>query len=228
VRTGKALRDGPLGLAAGRTRYLVEADVLHLIGGRHGIPSRVTYLADVPNDASGKPAKLRKKTQHIVFAAPVPSRPQELRLVASDAQLAYSNERAERVRAILQEAMRPGAAPRIAGIGRAFHVQGSIPGESETQIFLLAEDGRPVSLSVLRRPGETPSWSFALTEIVHEASQAPSSDSLLWYRLACGLPQILPHQSFADVSPAEVSSIKADYRVVREGLGPCSRSRRAG
>lgn len=228
VRTATALRVSSIGLQAGRTRYLVEAEVLRLIGGRQGIPSRVAYLADVPNDGSGKPVKLRKKTQHILFAAPVPGKAQELRLVAPDAQLAYSTDRAERVRAILQEVMQPNAAPRIAGIGRAFHVPGSIPGESETQIFLQAEDGRPVSLSVLRRPGETPSWSFASTEIVDEASQAPASNSLQWYRLACGLPQGLPRQSFTDAGPAEVIAIKADYRLVREGLGPCPRSRRAG
>lgn len=228
VRTAKALPVGAVGLQAGRTRYHVEAEVLRLIGGRQAIPSRVAYLADVPNDAAGKPGKLRKKTQHILFAAPVPGKSQELRLVAPDAQLAYSTDRADRVRAILHAAMQPNAPPRITGIGRAFHVPGAIPGESETRIFLQAEDGRPMSLSVLRRPGQTPSWSFASTEIVDEAAPAPASNSLQWYRLACGLPQALPRQSFADAAPAEVSGIKADYGLVRAGLGPCSRSRRVG
>ncbi len=228
VRTAIRLKDGAAGLSARQTRYLVQANVLRLIGGLHGIPSRVAYLADLPNDDAGRPAKLRKKTQHILFAAPVPGKPYELRLAAPDGQVAYSHARAERIRGILQEAMRADAPPKITAIGRAFHVPGSIAGESETRIFLQAEDGRPVSLSVLRRPGQAPLWSFASTEIVDEASQAPASDSLPWYRLACSLPQTLPQQSFAEVGAADATAIRADYRMVREGLGPCSRSRRAG
>ncbi len=66
------------------------------------------------------------------------------------------------------------APPRITGIGRAFHVPGSLPGESETQIFLQTADDRPISLTVLRRPGEQPRWSVALTEIVDEAAAPPA------------------------------------------------------
>ena len=69
---------------------------------------------------------------------------------------------AERLRAIVREARAADAPPRITGIGRAFHVPGSLPGESETQIFLQTADSRPISLSVLRRPGEQPRWSVAL------------------------------------------------------------------
>ena len=62
------------------------------------------------------------------------------------------------------------AAPRLVGIGKAFHSPGSLPGESETQLFLLATDNRPVSISVLRRPGQAPRWAVALGEIVDEAA----------------------------------------------------------
>ena len=94
----------------------------------------------------------------------------ELRLAARDAQLPFSPEAAARLRAILREASAPGAPPRITGIGRAFHVPGSLPGESETQIFLQTADNRPISLNVLRRPGEQPRWSVALGEMVDEAA----------------------------------------------------------
>src|SRR3546814_13668580 len=74
---------------------------------------------------------------------------------------------------------------KITEVGDAFHVPGTIPGESETQIFLRTSDQRPVSLSVLRRPGEAPKWSVSLDEMVDESSAPAGRDTLLWYRLAC-------------------------------------------
>jgi hypothetical protein len=217
--------EGP-GLAAGRTRFYVQADVISLIRGPGQMPARVSYLADLPNEPDGKPTRLRKKDERLIFAQVVPGRPGELRLVAPDAQIAALPADAARLRAILREATAPGAAPRITGIGKAFHVPGSLPGESETQVFLLTAENRPVSLNIVRRPGEAPRWSVALTEIVDESAAAPSRDSLLWYRLACGLPRALPPLSLADVSAAEAAAIRSDYRLVLDQLGTCARTRR--
>ena len=90
-------------------------------------------------------------------------------------------------------------------------------------------NGRPVSLSILRRPGETPRWSLALSEIVDEAAAAPRHDSLLWYRLACGLPRAVPQQSFPEDSGEEDrAAIRADYRLVLDSLGACGRTRGRG
>jgi hypothetical protein len=189
------------------------------------MPARVSYLVDLPNGADGKPTKLRNKDERLVFAAIVPGRPGELRLVAPDAQIAAASSDAERLRVILREAAGARAAPRISGIGKAFHVPGSLPGESETQIFLLTADGRPVSLNIVRRPGQAPRWSVALTEIVDESAAAPVRDSLLWYRLACGLPRSLPPQSLSDAGQLEAAAIRTDYRFVLDQLGVCERTR---
>lgn len=216
------------GVRPGHTRFYVEADVLSLLKGAQGITTRVRYVADLANDAKGKAPKLRKGSQFILLAAPVAGRPGELRLAAPDAQLAWSAARAETLRSILREASGSTPPPQIIGIGRAFHVPGSLPGESETQIFLQSIGGRPVSLNVLRRPGQTPLWSVALTEIVDDAAQPPAPDTLLWYRLACTLPASLPQQSLAESEPAAARAIRADYRLVLEGMGPCRRSRTRG
>ena len=157
-------------LAPGFRRFLVRADVVALIRGDDGLPAEVSYLVDLPNDSRGHAARLRRRDEVLVLARPVPGRPAELRLVAPDAQLPYTPAVAERLRAILRDASAPAPPPRITGIGRAFHVPGSLPGESETQIFLQTADGRPISLSILRRPGEQPRWSVALSEIVDEAA----------------------------------------------------------
>jgi hypothetical protein len=209
---------------AGKSRFYVEAEVVSLIRGTQGVPAQITYLADVPNVANGKPPKLAKKGEYLVLAQPVPGRPGELRLVAPDAQLPFTAERADRLRAILREAAAADAAPRITAIGKAFHVPGSIPGESETQIFLQTADGQPVSLSVLRRPGETPRWAVALSEMVDDAAAPPQPNSLLWYRLACALPATLPPASFADAE-GSAPAIQADYKLVVDQLGRCERSR---
>lgn len=231
VRVAKALvlkGAQSAGVQPGSSRFYVEADLVSLLRGAQGMPTRIRYVVDLPNDAKGRPLKLRKGSQFILLAEPVAGRPGELRLVAPDAQLGWSAARADILRAILREASGAAPAPRITGIGRAFHAPGSLPGESETQIFLQTAGGRPVSLNVLRRPGETALWSVALSEIVDDAAQPPAPDTLLWYRLACTLPPSLPQQSLADNDADAARAIRADYRLVLDRLGPCRRSRRRG
>lgn len=227
VRDADALdaREAP-NVPPGHRRFLVEADVVALIRGAGGLPARVSYLVDVANDSRGRPARLRDRDEMLVLASRVSNRPAELRLVAPDAQLPYTAQTAERVRAILRESAAADAPPRLAGIGRAFHVEGTLPGESETQIFLLAAGDRPISLNILRRPGEQPRWSVALSEIVDAAAAPPAPETLLWYRLACALPARLPAQSLTEAAAPEAQAIQADYRLVLEGLGPCARTRR--
>jgi hypothetical protein len=229
VRIVRASRLKPAeapGLLPGRTRFYVEAEVVSLIRASGELPAQVNYLVDLANLPGGKPAQLRKKEERLIFAAPVPNRPGTLRLVGPDAQIVMAPADVERMRGVLREAAAPRAAPRISGIGKAFHVPGSLPGESETQIFLNSADNRPLSLSILRRPGERPIWSVALTEIVDEAAGAPPRDTLLWYRLACGLPRWLPPQSLAELDGQAATAVQTDYQFVLQSLGPCTRSRR--
>jgi hypothetical protein len=169
---------------------------------------------------------LRRRSEWLVLASRSPVRAEELRLAAPDAQIAYAPELAERLRAILRESSAATAAPRITGIGRAFHVPGSLPGESETQFFLQTANGRPISVSVLRRPNEPPRWGVSLTEVIDEAAPSPARDTLVWYRLACSLPAQLPRASLSEASAEEVRAIESDYRLVMENLGRCVRSRR--
>jgi hypothetical protein len=215
------------GLKPGLARFFVEADLVSLIRSPQSLPTRLAYLVDLPRDAKGKAVKPRKGSEYLLLAAPVAGRPGELRLVAPDAQIAATAERSATLRAIVREASSASPPPRIAGIGRAFHVPGAIRGESETQIFLQTAGGTPVSLTVLRRPGQTAVWAVALSEIVDEAAEPPAPGTLLWYRLACGLPRTLPRQSLAEAGENS-AAIEADYRLVLERLGPCVRTRARG
>ena len=226
VRAGALREREAPGVAAGHRRFYVEGDIVSLIRSPGPLPTRVRWLVDLPNDPRGRAARLPKRTELLLLATPVPARPAELRLAAPDAQMPFTPALGERFRAILREATGRDAAPRIVAIGRAFHVPGAIPGESETQIFLQTADGRPVSLSVLRRPGEQPRWSVSLAEMVDEGALAPRTETLLWYRLACGLPRALPSQSLSEATGQEAAAIRADYRFILDSLGPCARSRR--
>lgn len=217
------------GVRPGFFRFYVESDVIDLIRSPQPLPAKIDYVIDLPATPAGKAPRLAKGSDWLILAAPLPGHEADVRLIAPDAQLAYSPAEDQRLRAILREAMAPSPPPVITGVGRAFHVPGSLPGESETQIFLQTADGRPVSLSILRRPNETPRWSVALSEIVDAAAAAPARDTLLWYRLACFLPRTLPAQSIPEgTSDADAAAIRADYRLVLDSLGPCGRERREG
>jgi hypothetical protein len=211
---------------AGKKRLFVEADVTSLIRGESGIPPRVTYLYDAPIDARGKLPKL-KKASMILFARPG-GRVGEVQLVAPDAQIAATPGDLARTKAVLAALVAPDAPPRIRGVGDAFHVAGTVAGEGETQIFLRTDNGDPVSLSILRRPGQPPRWAVALGEIVDEAARAPEPGTLLWYRLACALPTALPPASTRALAPQDADAARADYALVLDALGPCGRTRGRG
>ena len=221
ISDAKVLRgDLAVGVPAGMARYLVTARVTALLAGRADLPPSVTYLADIPGDPK---RKLKLKGVPVLLLGDMTTRPGEFRLVGPDAQVPRTPENEARLRTILTQSVAADAPPQIVGVTRAFHVAGSLPGEGESQIFLRTADGRPVSLSVLRRPGEQPRWAVALSEIVDDSAAPPKADSLLWYRLACSLPRPLPPAATAGAAPADAAQARADYAFVMNDLGECRR-----
>lgn len=205
-------------------RYYLVADVVALIRGTGGIPPRVSWIADVPLDSRGKAPKL-KKLQVLLAALPVAGRPADLRLAARDAMVPWSAALEARVRATVASGLAADTPPRVTGITSAFYSPGNLPGEGETQIFLTTETARPVSINVLRRPGQATSWAVALGEIVDEAARAPKRGTLVWYRLACFLPRTLPPAAIADLSGSDAAAARADYGFVIDAMGTCTRTR---
>ena len=211
------------GLAAGRARFLIQATTGMLLRGSEGMPGSISYIVDVPLDPNGKAPKL-KKSRFILIADRVVGRPMMVRLTSPHSQLDWTQANESRLRAILTEASSSSAPPRITAVGNAFHVPGAIPGESESQIFLTTSDNRPISLSVLRRPGEQPRWAVALGEMIDENAKAPARGTLLWYSLACFLPSRVPDRSISALSEGDQRAVREDYRLVLEKLGPCGRT----
>ncbi|SNS82972.1 hypothetical protein KNJ79_17595 [Sphingopyxis indica] len=218
------------GLAAGHSRFYVEADIVSLIRGSAPLAKRISYLVDLPLDARGKPAKLRKKQPVLIFAQPVAAggsgsaSTSSIRLVAPDAQLAWDAATEAQLRAILTELVKPGAPPRITGIANGFHVPGTLPGEGETQLFLDTANGDPVSLTITTRADGSRRWSAAFGEIV-EGAGIPKRNTLAWYRLACGLPRTLPLSKLAGTPAADRQKAASDYAAVLGALGECGRTR---
>ena len=223
IRSVERLK-GPeaLGTPAGQARLYVQADVIALIRGTDSVPPRVGYIIDVVTDARGRIATF-KKQRVLLFARPVAGKPGQVQLTGPDSQSAWTPALDALTRRVTAEALTTDAPPTITGVGNGFHVAGTLPGEGETQIFLTTADGRPVSLSILRRPGEQPRWAVALSEIVDEAAAPPARDTLLWYRLACALPARLPETAVQALAEADGAAAREDYAFVLRSLGPCTR-----
>lgn len=210
------------GLAPGFARLLIQARTLALIAGSAGLGADLSYLVDVPLDAGGKVPKL-KKLQVLLFADRVQGRAGELQLVSPAAQMAATPELEARLRPILTELASGSVPPRVTGVSDALAVSGTLTGESETQIFLSTADRSPVSLTILRRPGQRPSWGVSWGEIIDSSARPPARETLRWYRLACALPAQLPSGANLARDVAERRLAASDYAFVIEQLGPCER-----
>lgn len=203
-------------------RLYVEAEVGTVIYGRNPVARRFAYLVDVPRLANGRAPRLNRQ-RVLLFARPV-DLANQIRLVAPNAQLAWDAGRDATARAIAAELARGNVPPRITSVAQAFHVPGTIAGESETQIFLRTDSGNPVSLSILRRPGQAPRWGVAFGEIVDESAGVPARRTLGWYRLACGLPGTLPRSATDGLASADISATVEDYALVVRTVGACDRT----
>lgn len=215
------------GLLPGFARLYIEARTLSLIAGQRALGESLVYLSDVPLTAKGKPPKLKRR-EMVLFARRSQGggtkKATAIQLAGRFGQLDYSFALEERLRPILSDLADGNVPPRITGVSDALAVPGTLVGESETQIFLGTDTGAPVSVSVLRRPGQRPAWGVSWGEIIDSSSRPPESQSLEWYRLACSLPDSLPGSANLARDPAARQLAARDYSFVIEALGPCGRS----
>lgn len=210
------------GVAPGFVRLYVEADTLALLAGSMPLGEELTYLVDVPARANGK-APLIAGLEVILFADPAPGRRGAIQLIGPSAQLFHSPALESRLRAILTELVAADVPPVITGIRDALAVPGTLAGESETQIFIATQDRSPVSISVLRRPGQPPVWGASWGEIIDSSARPPRPNTLRWYRLACALPENLPSSANLARDPEARALAERDYAYVRDQLGACER-----
>jgi hypothetical protein len=214
-----------IGVPPGIQRLVVEADVLALIRGNDGIANSVRFLLDIPTDAKGKIPKL-KKQRYFLLGNKAAGLPGTIRLSRPDAVIEWSAGNDATLRSITKEAVIIDAPQSIVGLTSAFHSPGTVIGEGETQIFVEAKGNQIYSLSVFSAPGEAKRWAVSTGEVIDESATAPTRNSLLWYRLACGLPRELDAKLVETTDGENVAKALADYRFILTSLGPCDRSRR--
>ncbi|MEQ1508960.1 MAG: hypothetical protein ABL909_00995 [Sphingopyxis sp.] len=220
VREVEAAR--AIGVPAHLVRLYIEADVQAVIFGRDPVAARIAYITDQPRQANGRPPRLNR--QRVLLFARRVAAANQIQLVQPGAQLLWDAGREVTARAISAEMSRAAPPPAIIGVSQAFFVAGTIAGESETQIFLSTENSQPVSLTILRRPGQAPRWAAAFGEIVDESAAVPARRTLGWYRLACGLPAALPRAAVSNSSETDARAIVRDYTIVTNAVGPCDRT----
>ena len=208
-------KDAP-DVAPGRVRLLITAQVNGALVAPDAVPATISYLVELPLDARGKVPKA-KGAAVLLFLKPG-DRPGQYSLVRATAQLNSDAEVEATLRRIITEA-RANTAPTITGVGNAFRVPGSVPGEAESQFFLTTASDRPVSLVVLSRPGQQRTLQLAVGDVIDESAATVKPGTLTWYRLACVLPKTLP----ASIGGDERAALADDYALVLSRLGPCER-----
>ena len=211
------------GVAAGHVRLYIEAETQALIAGKAPLGQELQYLVDVPLDARGKVPKL-KKSQVLLFARPVPGNPRMLQLVGDGAQQPYDAALEARLRPVLTALVAPDAPPQVLKVADALAVEGTLAGESETQLFLDTKSDGPVSITVVRRPNQPVRWGVSWSEIVDQSARPPRKDTLEWYRLACSLPRELPAGASLSRDARARALAARDYAFVIEQLGACDRT----
>jgi hypothetical protein len=204
------------GLKPGRARLLITVAVDAAIVAPGAIPASLSWLWDAPTDARGKPPK--PKGSAIIAWLATPATDGKTRLVSGRAQQPHDPATEARARALATEA-RSGTVPVITGIANGFRAEGTVPGESESQFFLTAADGKGLTMVVTARPGQERRVAVARGDVIDESAAIVQPDTLLHYRLACFLPARLPVAA-GGADPA----LAGDWRAAIAGLGPCGRT----
>lgn len=207
-------RDSP-GLAPGHARLLITAAVDAALVAPGTIPGELSLLWDAPLDARGK--LIKHKNLPIMAWINRPSADGKTQLIAGNAVQPWTPALDAQVRAIATEA-KSGNAPVITGVTNGFRADGTVAGESESQFFLSAADGRAATMVVTQRPGMPRKVAVSRGDVIDESAAAVHPGTLLWYRLACTLPATLPAAAGGN-DPA----LAADWRAAITSLGPCER-----
>lgn len=210
------------GLAPGRARLLVTANVDAALVAPGAVPAVLSFLWDAPLDARGRPP--RPRAVPVLIWAATPAADGAARLVSRAGLQPWDAATEARIRTIIA-ASRSGEVPQFTGVANGFRETGNLPGESESQFFLTTAgagggSGGTVAMVVTRRPGERLRVAIARGDVIDDSAAPVRPESLLQYRLACFLPPKLPAGAGAD------AALAADWQAALAAIGPCGRTLR--
>ncbi len=204
----------------GEVRAIVRGGLTAAIRAPGVLPAEAAWRWQGAADPKGR-APIIRGARYLLFAAPLSggSDPavQPLKMTGSAALQPWSAQGEAILRDVLGQVLGGKArAMLVTGVRDGFRSEGDVPGASESQFFLEASDGLPLTLLVTRAPGAGPQVRAATGELVDRA-QPVLPDTLLWRGLACGMPDALP------AALAGNADLAADYAMARTAIGPCGR-----
>jgi len=205
---------------AGAVRAIVRAGLRAAIRAPGILPAEAAWRWQGPAGPRGR-VPIPRGAPLLVFAQALSGggdpAVQPLELVQPGGQQPWSAAGEAIVRDVLKQALSPSARVMlVTGVRDAFRSEGDLAGASESQFFLEATDGRPLTLLVTRKPGTGPMVRVATGDLVDRA-QPVAPRTLLWRGLACGLPEMLPPALAANRGLAD------DYALARSDIGACGR-----
>ncbi|APG62136.1 hypothetical protein LPB140_04185 [Sphingorhabdus lutea] len=204
-------------------RKLVELQLNSLIRGKNGMPATVRFVMDVRANAKGKFPKF-KKQRIMVFGDNQGLPMGDLRLLRPDIFFNYDPQLDRMVRNITKEALLLDAPQKITGVQSAYHSSGTIIGTGLTEIFFATEKGQPLAILIDTDAQNGKSWSVSNEEVLGSNRPIVRQNTLLWYRLACELPQSIATDKMGGDDKDIHARIQSDYAFVRAKLGKCERT----
>lgn len=209
-------------VSAGHVRLYIEALTQSVLASPRPIGEQLVFLVDRPLNDKGKAPEIEQQT-FLAFGDLNPDRPRDLQLLSSDALLTMGPVIELRVREVLRQLASLDRPAKITGIKDVISIPGNLAGESETQIFVETQEGAPVSMNVIRRPGMAPRWGISFGDIVDPSARAPERETLAWYQFACHLPRELPEEAFLQRDRDARTRAREDYAYILDDLGSCER-----
>lgn len=211
-RISKVSRDQAVGLGIGGERRLITADVESVIQAPAAIPARIRFLADWYPQDGGDAFPNLKKLKLLLFLQTVPDRDDHYVLTGRESLVIWQPEIETKVRTLSGSAL----APPVKGFV-ARDVAGLFAWGDRTQILIDGTDGRRVTADVPAAAEEPIQVAFDDTGQQRVTVQPAS---MIWYQLACVLPQKLPDTTWQAYRTMTFDP-RAAYADFRARLGPC-------
>jgi hypothetical protein len=222
IRDSKKLPKTIAPAAPGRSKFLVEAEVIRILKAPNAVNGRFLYLYEGPLDGKGKAPNF-KKLELLVFLRPMNDLAVPFLLQTPDNQLPWSTDTESRLRAIAVEAQNPELRRiKLTGVQSAFTTDADDPYVHMTQFLFANRDGTVIGATMRVKPDGTGDVIHSSAEFLGNGERL-QANTLMWYHFACTTPAQLPAEVLADQpTDAEQATVIKDYVTFKKALGVCN------
>ena len=205
----------------GYNRFVIRADVTGVLLAPRAVPGEIVYVWDAPEATFGKRPRLKDEPV-LLFLRPIPGNDRIYQLVARNAQVLKPGQAVDMVRSVAADPIRAaGFGYRVTGVVDATRMQRRADEDFATHFLIETAQKGMMTVSVPETASGKGTIQVALPDSLGE-TRPLERQSLVGYFLACGLPEVLPEQVLETAAAmGDVDAVKADYRRLRETVGPC-------